>query len=247
MTAPLFFVAAGSLDEAGPGQIVRLAGDEGHHAVAALRVRAGEHVYLSDGVGARALAEVVEAHRAVLVTRVVTVDDEPAPDPRLVLVQALAKGNRDEQAIETATELGVDVVVPWQATRSVVQWRGERVERGRQRWAAIAVAAAKQSRRFRVPQVLGLVDRRGVAGLLADSALALVLDESAGMPLAAVPLPETGSVVLVVGPEGGLSDGDRAAFADAGGLFVRLGREVLRTSSAGPAALAVLSAAGRWR
>lgn len=247
MTAPLFLVPAGTLDDAAVGTVVDVVGAEARHAGSAMRLHAGEHAYLADGVGTRALVQVLGVGKDTVRTRVVTVAVEPVPDPSFVLVQALAKGGRDEQAVESATELGVDVLVPWQAARSVVHWRGDRAERGRARWAAVAAAAAKQSRRFRVPQVAAPVGRDGVAALLADAALGLVLHEGAGMPLADVPLPQSGVVVLVVGPEGGIGDGELAAFDAAGGLAVRLGREVLRTSSAGPAALAVLSAAGRWR
>ncbi len=247
MTAPLFLMPPGTLDGLGPGAIVAVDGAEARHAGGSLRLHAGEHAYLADGCGTRALVELLGVARDRVHTRIVTVDVEPEPNPAFVLVQALAKGGRDESAVETATELGVDVIVPWQAARSVVQWRGDRAARGRARWSAVAAAAAKQSRRFRVPPVLAPVGREGVVSLLADATLGLVLDEGAGMPLAGVPLPDTGRVVLVVGPEGGIGEGELAAFEAAGGLPVRLGREVLRTSSAGPAALAVLSAAGRWR
>ena len=172
------------------------------------------------------------------------------PAPRLVLVQALAKGGRDELAIETATELGVDAVVPWQSARSVVVWSGERGERSRRKWGTTVRAAAKQARRAIVPQVRPTLTTAQLAASASAAAAVLVLHEAAGTPLTSVPLPEAGTdgeVLVVVGPEGGISDAELEALASAGGVPVRLGPHVLRSSSAGPAALAVLSARlGRW-
>jgi 16S rRNA (uracil1498-N3)-methyltransferase len=164
-----------------------------------------------------------------------------------VLVQALAKGDRDEQAIEAATELGVDEVVPWQAGRSIVVWRGERAAKAHRKWGSVVLAAAKQSRRATVPVVAPVAHRRGVTELVRQASLALVLHEDASTALATVALPPDGDVLLVVGPEGGIAPDELEAFTGAGARAVRLGDTVLRSSSAGPAALAVLSAAGRWR
>jgi 16S rRNA (uracil1498-N3)-methyltransferase len=170
---------------------------------------------------------------------VLRVDEVPGRVPRLVLVQALAKGGRDELAVETATELGVDAVVPWQAGRSVVVWAGERGERSRRKWAGVARAAAKQSRR---PTVAALVAQAVAAG-----GAALVLHEDARPGLVDVLLPSAGEVLVLVGPEGGIGDDELRGLTGAGAVAVRLGPEVLRTSSAGAAALAVLSVRlGRW-
>ena len=152
-----------------------------------------------------------------------------------------------EQAIEAATELGVDEVVPWQAERSVVIWRGERAARSRRKWESIILAATKQSRRTRVPLVDEPADQQAVIRRIEEATLALVLHEEARLSLAALELPPSGDVVLIVGPEGGISPSELIAFVDAGAVAVRLGPNVLRSSSAGPAALAVMSAAGRWR
>jgi 16S rRNA (uracil1498-N3)-methyltransferase len=247
MTAPLFLVEPAALCETEPGSEVVLDGPEGHHAASVVRLRLGETVLLADGQGRLVLAEVVASTRHTVTTRVRAVSQEPAPDPSFVLVQALAKGGRDEQAVEAATELGVDEVVPWRSARSVVQWRGERAAKGVRAWEALVRAAAKQSRRARVPAVADLAGQADVERLLSGAALGLVLHEDAGMPLAGVPLPDMGRIVVVVGPEGGIAQTELAAFVEAGGRPVRLGREVLRASSAGPAALAVINAAGRWR
>jgi 16S rRNA (uracil1498-N3)-methyltransferase len=249
VSLPLFVAGAGALDTAAAGRSLVLDGDEGRHAAAVRRIRAGEQVDVADGAGRVARCRVERAERDRLLLTVETVREEPARLPRLVLAQALAKGGRDELAVETATEFGVDAVVPWQAARSVVRWTdGDRSERGRRRWAATVLAAAKQSRRATVPAVeppattADLVARAGAGGCV------LVLHEDAVEPLTAVPLPDgVPEVLLMVGPEGGIGDDELAPLVAAGARAVRLGPEVLRSSSAGPAALAVLSARlGRW-
>ena len=247
MSAPLFLVDAGSLATASAAGSMVLGGSEGRHAATVRRIGVGESVDVSDGQGVVARCVVTSVGRDELVLRVVAAEALPAPEPRFVLVQALAKGGRDDLAVETATEFGVDEIVPWQAERSVVQWRGERGEKARSGWAATARAAAKQSRRPRVPVVSALVGGDGVRRRVAQAALAVVLHEEATSPLAAVALPGDGEVLLVVGPEGGISAQELAAFTAAGATAHRLGPNVLRSSTAGPAALAVLSAAGRWR
>jgi 16S rRNA (uracil1498-N3)-methyltransferase len=212
----------------------------------------GERVDLADGAGRRAecvvrrLPPAGGAASPVVALEVLTRVDEPPAALRFVLVQALAKGDRDVAAVETATELGVDEVVPWQASRSVVVWRGDRALKSQKRWAATACAAAKQSRRSRLPVVANVVTTAQLVERVAQSALALVLDEGADRPLPDVPLPVEGEVLVIVGPEGGVSQTELAALVGAGAVAARLGPTVLRSSSAGPAALAVLSARTRW-
>ncbi|MBC7639942.1 MAG: 16S rRNA (uracil(1498)-N(3))-methyltransferase [Rhodoferax sp.] len=247
MSAPLFLVDAGSLATATAGGSLVLGGSEGRHAATVRRIAVGESVDVSDGRGVVARCVVTSVGRDELVLQVVSAAALPAPVPRFVLVQALAKGGRDDLAVETATELGVDEIVPWQAERSVVQWRGERGEKARAGWAATARAAAKQSRRPRLPEVSALVTGSGVRLRIEQAALAVVLHEEATSPLAAVALPADGEVLLVVGPEGGISPQELASFTAAGATAYRLGPHVLRSSTAGPAALAVLSALSRWR
>lgn len=247
MTSPLFLVETGRLSALGPGGRLRLDGEEGRHATTVRRITAGEPVDVADGAGALARCTVVAAGRDALDLEVLERVEVAVPSPRLVLVQALAKGGRDEQAVETATEVGVDVVVPWQAERSVVLWRGDRGERSRRRWESTARAAAKQARRARVPVVELAATTADVVRLLDGCATGLLLHEQARLPLAAVTPPAQGDVVVVVGPEGGISPAESQAFAAAGAHAVRLGPEVLRTSTAGPVALALLAARiGRW-
>ena len=247
MTLPLFLLEPGRLDGAAVGATVVLDGPEGRHAATVRRIGPGEHVQLADGRGRRVTGEVLAAGRDELQVRITEIIDEPPPEPRLVLVQALAKADRDDRAVESATELGVDEVVPWQAARSIVQWRGERGEKARRKWESTCLAAAKQARRSRVPSVSRLVSTRELAGRVGAAAATFVLHEEAGEPLAGQRLPAVGDVLVVVGPEGGITPDELAELQAAGARAVRLGSTVLRSSSAGPAALAVLSAAGRWR
>lgn len=245
MTDPVFLAPVGPAT--GVGDAVLLDGDEGRHAVAARRLRVGEAVVLTDGCGLRALAVVRQVARGALTAEVRSVEQVPAPAPRLVVVQALVKGDRGERAVELMTELGVDVVVPWAASRCVARWDGERAGRGRARWRATATAAAKQARRTWHPQVRDPADLVAVTGLVADAELALVLHESATSSISTVPVPPDGDVVVVVGPEGGLTDDEVASLTSAGATAVTLGPTVLRASTAGAAAAAVLlSSTPRW-
>ncbi len=247
MTDRMFLLDAAAWGDATPGGTVTVTGAEARHAVQVVRLRVGERVLLSDGAGRRARAQVRSVGRDDLVVELLEVELVVEPNPRFVLVQALARGDRDEQAIEAATELGVDEVVPWQAERSIVQWRGPKLDKGRARWQAVVAAATKQSRRGRLPRVAPLADLTSIAALVATADRALVLHELAEIPLAGLTLPTSGTVVLVVGPEGGITERELGALRGAGATMVRLGPEVLRSSSAGPAALAVLNAATRWR
>ena len=247
MTLPLHLLAPEALAGRGVGDVVVLDGPEGRHAATVRRTRVGEHLLLTDGAGLRVEGEVVAVGSGTLDLRVVSVATDTAPSPRFVLVQALAKNDRDDQAVEAATECGVDEVVPWQASRSVVQWRGERGEKARRKWDAVLVAATKQSRRTRRPLLADTATTADLVARVRDAASAFVLHEDATLPLAGATLPDAGDVVVVVGPEGGISPEELAALTGAGAVAVRLGDTVLRSSSAGPAALAVLSAMARWR
>ncbi|MET0297667.1 MAG: 16S rRNA (uracil(1498)-N(3))-methyltransferase [Microbacterium sp.] len=232
--------------EALPGDDVVLSGAEAHHAATVRRVRVGEEVTVGDGRGAWLTGECTAVAPREVVVRVTARADVPAPAPRLVLVQALAKGDRDELAIQAATELGVDEIVPWQAARSVSRWDAAKAEKGRARWAAIVREAAKQAHRAWVPAVSPLETTTTLAARGAASRL-LLLEPTAPERLTGLDLAGDRDVVLVVGPEGGIATEELAALTDAGATPVRLGDTVLRTSTAGPAAISVASAAlGRW-
>lgn len=244
MSAPLFLV------EALPtGDTLTLDGPEGHHAATVQRLRVGEELLLADGRGGTATAVVSAVGKGTLDLRVTSRGYVDASVPRLVVVQGIAKGDRGELAVQAMTEVGVDEIVPWAASRSVTQWRGDRGVRAREKWAATAREAAKQARRPWLPVVAGTPDESTttVTRRIAGAAAAFVLHEEAGERLTTVELPDAGEIVLVVGPEGGIADTELTAFEQAGARPVRLGPSVLRTSTAGVAALSVLSARlSRW-
>ena len=240
--APLFL-----LDLLPDTEELLVGGDEGRHAVEVLRLAPGEQVRVGDGHGTVAEGAVVSAGHDGLRVAVSARFEVPAQTPEFVLVQALPKGDRGPLAVELATELGVDRIVPWTAARCVTRWRDDRVAKGVAKWRAAARAASKQSRRPRVPEITEPMTTREVCGLLADTDLAVVLHERATRPLAGLDIPRDGVVAVVIGPEGGLTDGEVVAFRAAGAQAVRLGAEVLRTSTAGAAALAALSMRTRWQ
>jgi 16S rRNA (uracil1498-N3)-methyltransferase len=225
------------------GAVVTLDGAEGRHAADVRRLAPGEAICLTDGAGLLVTGVVADSRRGSLDVRVETVQTQPRPAPRLVVVQALAKGGRDEDAIEAMTEVGVDEIVGWSASRSIAKW----TDRTESRWQATVAAAAKQSRRVWWPTVCGPASTAAVADLIASVSVSLVLHETASDPLATVDVPVDGNVLVVVGPEGGISDEELAVFGAAGARAVRLGASVLRSSTAGVAALSVLSARSRWR
>jgi len=244
VTPAVFLVAPDRIT----GAPLVLDGPEGHHAARVRRVRPGERVDVTDGAGnlAECVVDALDAdvvRLAVLARRTV-----PAPSPRVVVAQALPKGDRGELAVEMLTEVGVDVVVPWSAARCVTQWRGERGQRSLEKWRSHAREAAKQARRAWLPEVRAAASTADVAALLGTASLGVVLHESADEPLAGLAVPADGEVVLVVGPEGGITGDEVDAFRSAGARVVRLGDSVLRASTAGTAAAAVVLAnSGRWR
>ena len=237
MSLPLFLVSSLPVDDDPV-----LEGPEGHHAAAVQRLRAGEELLLGDGRGGTALAVVTAAFKSSLRLSIVEREFKPTLEPRLIVAQGIAKGERGELAVQAMTEVGVDEILPWAAARSVAQWRGERGERSRQKWVATAREAAKQARRAWVPVIGGDPD---VA--TRDIKPTFVLHEEATERLSTVDIPDAGEIVLVVGPEGGIDERELKLFAEAGAVAVRLGDNVLRTSTAGVAALSVLATRlGRW-
>ncbi|WMY77472.1 16S rRNA (uracil(1498)-N(3))-methyltransferase [Citricoccus sp. I39-566] len=246
MSNPLFYAEHGALADIAPGGTVVLTGAEARHAAQVMRLAPGERVDVADDSGRRASGPVLSAAADRLEVSAESVTDEPAPVPELVLVQALAKGDRDLLAVQTATELGIDGVHPWQAERSIVRWRGEKAAKAAAKWEAALLSAAKQARRTRVPRLGEMLDGGAVASVGGPGTLVLVLHEDATVSLGealgealdvSAPVER---VVLVVGPEGGISPAEVEALTAAGGRLVLLGLNVLRSSTAGPAAVAVL-------
>lgn len=225
------------------GDLVRVDGDEGHHAVTVRRIRPGEQVLLADGCGHGVQGSVERIGRAEMVVRVTRLVSEPVRPHHWTAVQALTKGARAGLAIEAVTELGVDEVLAWPAARSVVRWDAK-TDTGLARWRATVREAAKQSRRLAVPAV-GLATTEQLVERIRQADLAVVLDGGAAGPLHGVELPGGGEVLFIVGPEGGISPEELAWFSAAGARPVRIARNVLRASTAGVVALAQLQALAR--
>lgn len=250
MVEPLFFLESSAAVQA--GQLVTLDGPEGKHAASVRRMRVGESIQLSDGRGTRARGLVSAVHQSSLEIKVETVVNEGAPNPSITLVQALAKGDRDEQAVQACTEAGIAAVMPWQAEHSISRWDAAKAPKQVARWNAITTEAAKQSLRAWFPEVASPVTSAQLAKTFGDFDLVLVLEPSAARGISEA-LASSGSalarqrVALVIGPEGGISPRELADFEAAGAVLVRLGAEVLRTSTAGVAAVALIqSFAGNW-
>ena len=246
MTLPLFVHP--SVAEASVGDVLTLDGEEGHHAAVVRRIAVGEHLSLGDGQGTVARCRVDAVGRGELTAAVLEVGTVAAEMPRVVVVQAIPKGERGELAVEMLTEVGVDVIVPWSASRSIARWKGARAEKSLAKWRSAAREAAKQARRAWFPSVSDPASTEEVVGLLAKASVRVVLHEAASGPLADVPVPGRGEIVIVVGPEGGITDEELAAFSAVGAEPLRLGSSVLRSSTAGvAAAAALLSRTPRWR
>lgn len=247
MTAPLFLADADPEAFRTCERIV-LAGDEGRHAAVVRRITAGETVDLTDGTGHLARCRVVAADKHGITCEVTDRIDVPAPQPRIVVAQALPKQDRGETAVETMTEVGVDTIVPWSAARCMVRWKGERGDKALRRWRSTAREAAKQARRAWLPDVTAPVTTNELADLVRGASLGVVLHEEAGGRIGELDVPAAGEVVIVVGPEGGVTPEEIEILEEAGAVTVRLGPTVLRTSTAGTAAAGVLLAAtDRWR
>ena len=262
MSNQCFFMDRGTLGNPGAGDQLSLEGPEAHHAVNVKRVRAGEMIDLVDGTGVRASVEVIDTDKSSLRAVVRNVDHEEANPVRVTLIQALAKGDRDLQAVESAVELGIDAVRPWQSERAIVRWNEAKAAKALGKWEATVLAALKQSRRTFLPEVAPMLS---TAGLVQEFAarisgdvptLVLVLHERGNDSVASVveawkaelpvSTPDSGisgphaEVFLVVGPEGGISDAELEKFMQVGAKPALLGKHVLRASTAGPAALVLV-------
>ncbi|HEV2636184.1 MAG TPA: 16S rRNA (uracil(1498)-N(3))-methyltransferase [Actinocrinis sp.] len=255
MSVPVFHISRDKL----AGSTVRLDGPEGRHAALVRRLQPRERINLTDGAGLVAECVILDADGYALDLEVLDLRLLPAPSPRITVIQALAKGDRGETAVETLTEIGVDVIVPWSAGRSITQWKGDRGAKALAKWRSTAWEAAKQSRRAWWPEVADTVTTAKAARLLEQAALPVILHEAADRSLTTAVrdakldpagpdgAAEPAGIVLVVGPEGGISPEELLVFAQAGAVPYRMGPTVLRTSTAGTAAAALLLAqSGRW-
>ena len=247
MSATLFYAAT----IPAPGETAVVDGDEGFHAATVRRIRPGESLVLSDGAGTVADCVVVGVGKRSLSARVERCRSAAAPNPAVTVVQGIPKSERSELAIELATEAGADEFIAWQAARCVARWEGERAEKGLRRWRAVARSAARQSRRAWIPDVSGPLSTEALCSYLAEQieagAVVLVLHESADVSIMESAVTQANAIILVVGPEGGISDPEVDALTDAGAAVVRLGPTVLRTSTAAAVALGALGVlTPRW-
>lgn len=246
MTAPVFLA---DIAAAEPGGVITVEGAEAKHAHV-MRIAQGDRLDLVDGDGRRALCTAVSVERDVLVVDVESIERDP-DGPRIVLVQALTKSGGDEDAIARATECGVDAVIPWSADRSIARWPAAKAERAAEKWRTALLAAMKQSRRARLPELLPLASSRDLAARAAVTTDAggtiLVLHESATTPLHHAELNADADVWIVVGPEGGITDAELDALTQAGGQLVRAGTPVMRAATAGAIGVShIAQRIGRW-
>lgn len=243
MTPPLLFVD--DLFGVSAGMVVALPVDESRHAAAALRMKTGEPVLVADGKGHRAfgVAQVQGNQVGVVVTSVEIIAQ---PNPRITIVQALAKGEHGELAVDLMTQVGVDRIIPWSASRSIAQWKSDRADKSRTKWLNMARAAAKQSRRAWIPEIAEVKSTKELVALIPNFDATFILHEDAQHPLALAQLPASGEICLIVGPEGGISEAEITEFVGAGATTAALGSSVLRASLAGAIGLGVLSTRLRW-
>ena len=243
MTAAEFLVNPGEVSK--ETKTFTLDGDEGRHAATVKRMREGEVIHLCDGQGTRAIASVVKVHKHCLDLSIDQFTFEEAPEPRFVVVQALAKGERAELAVEMLTEVGADAIIPWRAEHSIGKW--DSVEKGLEKWRRTSRESAKQSRRAWIPEISNLKSTAEVCELMSQAQSVFVLHESADQALAACAIREQGTIMIVVGPEGGISPDELAAFSSAGARVVHMGASVMRTSTAGAIAVGgLLMRSQRW-
>ena len=239
-------------DELHTGWTIQLPAEVKRHALQSMRIGVGEALQLSDGRGLRIHAVVDDAAQGVV--HVQSVGREPQPVTRLSLIQALAKQGRDEEAVDAATQIGVDEVIPWQADRSIVKWKDGKTNR---KWGSVIDAATEQSRRAWRPELADHVNSKGVLAICRRACvhgdLVVVLHQDAnddwnGIEQAVCELSDASladgksrTVYVVVGPEGGISDDEVNTFKSAGAHVCVLGRNILRAATAGPVALSLLS------
>ena len=243
MTAAEFLVNPGEISK--DTKSFTLDGDEGRHAATVKRMREGEVIHLCDGQGSRAVATVVKVHKHSLDLTFDNFTFEEAPEPRFVVVQALAKGERAELAVEMLTEVGADAIIPWRAEHSIGKW--DSIDKGLEKWRRTSRESAKQSRRAWIPEISNLQSTAQVCELMSQAQSVFVLHESADQALAACAIREQGTIMIVVGPEGGISPDELTAFSNAGARVVHMGASVMRTSTAGAIAVGgLLMRSQRW-
>ena len=234
------------VDKLEDSNLIEIAGDEAHHAIKVLRITVGEEILISDGAGNWVRASVENIEKKSFTAKVLERGFQPEKSPRLIVVQGLPKSDRVKDAIEILVESGVDLIIPWQADRSISKWRQDSLDK----WKSAAVAATKQSRRFRKPEIIDGLSLSQLLEIESENSVVLVMHESATTKLSEVVTSKfsgMSEIIIVIGPEGGISDSELAVLEGAGAHIVGLGPEVFRSAHAGGAALSAVSALiGRW-
>lgn len=232
-----------------PGSTLRLPEDASAHLVRVLRLSAGDACVLFNGDGNDYRSRLTAASKREVAVEVLAAEPANTESPlRLVLAQAIARGEKMDWILQKATELGVSAIAPIVTERTEVRLDGERGEKRLAHWRGVVVAACQQSGRARIPRI---AEPRSLADWCASLANAgpgkhevrLALDPGAELSVSRVLPPDTGqALVLAVGPEGGLSERDLLQLRQTGFVGLHLGPRILRTETAGMAALAALQA-----
>lgn len=239
MTDPVFL---GNLSDPLPavGSSVVLDGPEGRHAATVRRIRPGEQVIIADGAGRGIGGRVTDAGKSSITVEVQQTVITPDPKIKITVAQALAKGDRSDIALEMITELGATMIIPWQSARAIVRWSGDRADKSRAKWQATVREATKQSRRLRIPTVDQLATTKQLVTKINDHDLTLILHEEATIRLPELALPDSGRVMIIVGPEGGIAPDELELLTTAGGTPISISDGVLRTSTAAAVAMAAI-------
>ena len=226
--------------------LIEVDGDEAHHAIKVLRIKSGEEILISDGNGNWVRASVENIDKKSFTAKVLERGSREPRTPKLVVVQGIPKSDRIKEAIEILVESGVDLIIPWQADRSISKWQKDSLTK----WQSTAIAATKQSRRFNVPEIVEELALSQLLEIESETGAILVMHESATKKLSEVvtsKFAELSEIVIVIGPEGGISGAELELLQGAGAQIVGLGPEVFRSAHAGGAALSAVSALiGRW-
>ncbi|WKD58893.1 16S rRNA (uracil(1498)-N(3))-methyltransferase [Corynebacterium caspium] len=258
MSLPVFLHP--DLSTATIGSVVELAGPEARHAITVKRLGIGSEIELVDAQLNRRIRAMIShtAGKAALQAEVLGISDEIPADPRVSIVQAIPKAERSELAIDLGTQAGADAFIAWQSQRTVAKWTaGTKAEKGIAKWQTQAAQSAKQARRATIPavsgplntaQVVQWLEKERAENLAAGQNLQiLVLHEAGATALKDTPVIQSGHIVLLIGPEGGISPEEITQLEAVGAQIVVLGPEVLRTASASMVALAALGmVTPRW-
>lgn len=234
------------VDKLEDSNLIEVSGDEAHHAIKVLRITVGEEILISDGAGNWVRASVQSIEKKTFTAKVLERGFQPEKSPRLIVVQGLPKSDRVKDAIEILVESGVDLIIPWQADRSISKWQKDSLDK----WQSAAVAATKQSRRFRKPEIIDGLSLSQLLEIESENSVVLVMHESATTKLSEIVTSKfagMSEIIIVIGPEGGISDSELELLQSTGAHIVGLGPEVFRSAHAGGAALSAVSALiGRW-